>query len=96
MSSLPAGLAVYANFGFVLTEKMVNHLYHEAKTPRGIAILRADPVPSRHATIHGVIAYANRQNAYNAICMAAFMFDTIMRVHNFAERSAQDQAESDC
>lgn len=92
MNGLPAGLAVHANFGFVLTEKMVNHLYREAKTPKGIAILRADPVPSRHATIHGVIDYSSRQNAYNAICMTAFMFDTIMRVRGFAAQNAHDHS----
>ncbi|WP_145960540.1 hypothetical protein [Novosphingobium meiothermophilum] len=90
MQHLPAGLGVYADFGFALTQKMDSHLYRYVEsTPEDLAALQADPVPNRHASQHGYVTYSTAQNAYNALSMTAFMFDTILRVDGYLRRKAQ-------
>lgn len=89
MRHLPAGLGTHADFGFSLTQKMDSHLYRYVGTdPDELAALRADPIPNRHASQHGYVTYASSQNAYNALAMTAFMFEIIMRVHRYLEKSA--------
>lgn len=93
MKHLPAGLATYADFGFALTQKMDCHLYrYVGSTPEELAVMQADPVPNRHASQHGYVTYSSAQNAYNALCMTAFMFETIMRVSGYLERNAAFKA----
>lgn len=88
---LPAGLATHADFGFALTEKMDAHLYrYVGSDDDSLTVCRADPVPNRHASQHGYVIYASRQNAFNALSMSAFMFDVVMRVSRYLERSTED------
>lgn len=89
MEHLPAGLGMYADFGFALTQKMDSHLYrYVGSSPEDLAAMQSDPVPNRHASQHGYVIYSSAQNAYNALCMTAFMFETIMRVNGYLEEKA--------
>lgn len=93
MQHLPAGLGSYADFGFALTQKMDSHLYcYVGSKPEDLAAMQADPVPNRHASQHGYVTYSSAQNAYNALCMTAFMFETIMRVNGYLEKKASFKA----
>ena len=54
-------------------------LYTQVKTSRQFDAALANPIPNRHAAIHGLVAYATRQNALNAIFIADYMFAVISR-----------------
>jgi len=63
--------------GFRLFRKLEEHLYARVKTPTEIATARADPVPNRHATIHGIVVYSSMQSSLNALIMTDFVFAVV-------------------
>lgn len=69
---LPGGLASYA-----LYKRLAEHLYEEVKSPEQLERVRADPVPNRHAAIHGLVAYGSAQNSLNAIVMAEYILGLV-------------------
>jgi hypothetical protein len=60
--------------GLRLYRKFEEHLYAHVKTPDEIAHARADPVPNRHASLHGVVVYSSMQSSLNALIMTDFVF----------------------
>ena len=54
-------------------------LYTHVNTSQRFDAALANPIPNRHAAIHGLVAYAKRQNALNAIFIADYMFAVIAR-----------------
>lgn len=57
--------------------RMSGHLYEEAKTPELVAKLAGDPVPNRHAAVHGLVEYRTLQSSLNALIMTEFMFQVV-------------------
>jgi hypothetical protein len=95
MKHLPLGLSTHSDFGISLTQKMDSHLYQWVGTTENeLDRYRADPVPNRHASQHGYVIYSSQQNAFNAISMAAFMFEIIMRAHRYLLNNASKAATS--
>ena len=81
MKDIPAGVSIDDEFGFALTTKMNEHLYDRVgDDPQNIQRFRNDPIPNRHASIHALVRYNSRQNAFNTLAMACFMFQLFMRV----------------
>lgn len=72
--------------GLRLYKKLIKHLYGQVKTPEALAICDADPVPNRHAAVHGLIVYDTRQNCLNALFMADYIFQ-VMSIGRTAEAS---------
>ena len=66
-----------AILGMTLFIRLTEHLYlsfwDEAKREE----LRADPVPNRHAAIHGMIVYKSVWNALNVIFMADLAYQIV-------------------
>jgi hypothetical protein len=60
--------------GLRLYKKFEKHLYAHVKTPAEIARARVDPVPNRHACLHGVVVYSSMQASLNALIMTDFVF----------------------
>lgn len=60
--------------GLRLYRKFEEHLYAHVKTPDEIARARTDPVPNRHACLHGVVLYPSMQSSLNALIMTDFVF----------------------
>lgn len=64
-------------YSMALFTKLIDHLYASTKTPDQLAVVAADPVPNRHASLHGFLPYATRQNSVNALIMTDFIFQLV-------------------
>jgi hypothetical protein len=90
---LPAGLAMHSTFGFTLTNKMDEHLYTwVGEDEVSLSKFRDDPIPNRHASMHGYVPYSSRKNAFNTIAMAAFMFESIMQINLYLDENTSSQS----
>lgn len=69
-----------------LYSKFENHLYSRVKTVAERDRIAADPVPNRHATVHGLVVYATDQSSLNALIMAEYAHLAIVDL----ERSLAD------
>ena len=49
-----------------------------------------DPIPNRHAALHGLVIYSSMQNSLNSIFMTEFIFQVISAL----KRTARMQATS--
>ena len=63
------GEASFAQF-----EQMAHHLYKSTFTRDKLAALTNDPVPNRHAALHGLISYRTMKTSLNALIVTEFMF----------------------
>lgn len=66
-----------AFYGMNLYDRLTNHLYANVPTPEILEKLQNDPVPNRHASIHGLVVYSTMQNSLNMIIMADFFLQVI-------------------
>lgn len=71
----PKGIA-----GLRLYRKLINHLYAKTESAQQIAQARADPVPNRHAALHGVVSYTSQKSSVNMLIMADFVFGAISAI----------------
>jgi hypothetical protein len=53
-----------------------------------LAAVADDPVPNRHAALHGLLPYAAQKHSMNMLIVADFLFQVICTV----KRSAADAA----
>lgn len=65
---LPVGHAV------ALYKTLMEHLYEKISSDVDLTKMRSDPVPNRHAAIHGLVRYGTMQSSLNAIVMAEYLF----------------------
>lgn len=65
---------------FKLYRMFADHLYSQVKTPERLAEVAADPVPNRHAALHGLVVYSTRQASMNALIMAEYAHLSILAV----------------
>lgn len=63
-----------------LYRMFARHLYSNVKTPERLAEVAADPVPNRHAALHGLVVYASGQASLNALIMAEYAHLSILAV----------------
>lgn len=75
-------------FGLQLYDRLIDHLYSYASDPEKVAILAKDPVPNRHATLHGLVPYSSMQNSINALIITDFIFQVVCAL----KESAKDPA----
>jgi hypothetical protein len=78
------GGPVFAQFA-----RMAHHLYETASTPERVAELASDPVPNRHAAMHGLVTYRTMQSSLNALIMTEFMYQVIPVVKGSARELGQ-------
>ncbi|MCW4462666.1 hypothetical protein OK349_13190 [Sphingomonas sp. BT-65] len=75
IGELPLHEVVGFDFGLNLYHKLDEHLYKNiGSKPKHIRRYEKDPVPNRHASIHGLVSYATFQNSINMLIMADFMY----------------------
>ena len=77
------GVANFTRTGvvsFKLYRMFSDHLYSQVKTPERLAEVAADPVPNRHAALHGLVVYSTRQASVNALIMAEYAHLSILAV----------------
>ena len=80
MRNLASGLSGY--------EALTQTLYEHVKTEHDQTKAAANPIPNRHATIHGLVAYAAEKTSLNSIFLADFVFDVFTKI----KRSEIEQA----
>ncbi|SNT53127.1 hypothetical protein SAMN05216374_4624 [Tardiphaga sp. OK246] len=64
-------------FVIELFDRLADHLYQSIKNDDDRKRFEVDPVPNRHAAIHGLIVYSSFWNALNVIFMTDFTFQII-------------------
>lgn len=67
-------------YGMRLFRRLTNHLYSQTKTHDSLAAIAADPVPNRHAALHGFLAYDSLKSSINMLIMADFIFQVFSAV----------------
>lgn len=78
LGKLPLHVVGSADFGVNLYQRVMDHLYKNIGTsPSRIGKYANDPVPNRHASLHGLVSYSSFQNSINMLIMADFMFHVI-------------------
>lgn len=65
---------------FDLFRILDNHLYATVKTPEALMRFEGDPIPNRHAAIHGLIEYTEELHSLNTIFMADYVFFLISQL----------------
>lgn len=69
-------------YALSLYSRIVSHLYQHVDNDDDIERCKNDPVPNRHATIHGYVAYTAENHSFNAIVMAETMLSVIADLKN--------------
>ncbi|EZP68025.1 hypothetical protein BV97_05666 [Novosphingobium resinovorum] len=78
LSKLPIGNIANFEFGLTLYDRVQKHLYKNVGSkPQQIRKYESDPVPNRHASLHGLVSYKTFQNSINILIMTDFMFHCI-------------------
>lgn len=57
--------------------KLESHMYSSAKNLKLLEKIEADPVPNRHAAVHGYVSYNTHKSSVNSILIAHFMYRLI-------------------
>lgn len=93
---LPAGDVLAYDFGIQLFERLETHLYEKVgEEPEAVARFAADPVPNRHASLHGIVSYRSPQNSVNTLIMTDFVFHLVSRMKTYAEPDVSPEIHLD-
>ena len=88
---LPVSVAGRARFfGVHLCRRLSSHLYESVRDEDAWRRFAGDPVPNRHAVVHGVVEYSSMQSSLNAIFMTEFLFSTIIWLRDEHSRPTVD------
>lgn len=68
------------DFGWGLFKKLDQHFYKPIKNQDDIKRIELDPIPNRHAAIHGIASYNSMQSSLNALVIADYLFYLILKV----------------
>ena len=75
---LPASVMEPGGFlGLNLFDRLSNHVYEAASDEEARQRLARDPIPNRHAAVHGLVVYSTMQNSLNAIFITDYIFQLI-------------------
>lgn len=89
---LPAGaLSAELAAGLKMYDKLVNHLYAKVEDDAALAKATNDPVPNRHAALHGLVSYKTQQSSLNAIMMTEFALHLV----GVLKRHLREKREAD-
>lgn len=94
ISNLPAGEVLNYDYGYHLFKKMEAHLYERVgEEPDEIAKFEADPVPNRHASLHGIVSYTSAKSSLNVLIMTDFLFHMMSRVKEYIEEIEEEDGD---
>lgn len=89
----PRDTEPHGMYALTLFQKFFDHLYEHTRTPDDLAAIAADPVPNRHASLHGLLSYETARCSMNAIIMVDFIFQVICAVKRYqAEAKLEEGA----
>jgi hypothetical protein len=79
-------------FGLALFTRLTEHLYvHIGDSKTKLARMALDPVPNRHAAIHGLVVYSSFKNSLNTLFMTDYIFQVIDALKRNAAKAESDQ-----
>ena len=76
--------------GLNLFRRLSEHLYEHVGDEDSRRRFAQDPVPNRHAAVHGLVVYSTMQNSLNAVFMADFIFQVISLLKGLASAQAAE------
>lgn len=88
---LPAGVILGHVAPIDLFTVLDEHLYDRVKTPEAVERFRNDPIPNRHAAIHGLIHYASAQNSLNMLILADYIFFLLSQLSRYRAELAEPE-----
>lgn len=72
LTRLPFGYVLQKQHDMPLYLKLRDHLYNRVAETNRLAVA-GDPVPNRHAAMHGLVPYNSAQNSINALIMTDYI-----------------------
>lgn len=86
----PAEMASTGITGLRLYYKLAGHLYAHVKNPAELAKMASDPVPNRHASLHGYVSYRSIKSSLNALVVADYLLQAISTLKRLAAEGRLD------
>ncbi|GLV25639.1 hypothetical protein [Sphingobium sp. TomTYG45] len=78
-------------YSLSLFQRMSDHLYEKVGEDNfAIRKYEGDPVPNRHAAMHGLVIYKTFNNSINTLIMTEFMFMVINSLKSHINKHQQD------
>jgi hypothetical protein len=85
----PREMASSGMMGIRFYSKLVEHLYAHLKDEEALHKVMLDPVPNRHATVHGYASYKSLQTSVNSLILTDFIFRAISTIKELAIKNPQ-------
>ena len=85
IKNVPAGYVLSHVAPFDMFRVLDEHLYESVKSQEALEKFQVDPIPNRHAAIHGLIEYTDVLHSLNAIIIADYVFLMISQITKYAE-----------
>lgn len=85
----PAELSSTGVTGLRFYKVLTEHLYQPLKDTARVAGAVADPIPNRHAVVHGLVSYTSAQSSINAILVADYLLQAISTIKRLAREDAE-------
>jgi hypothetical protein len=89
----PAEMSSTGVTGLRFYGKLTQHLYQPVRDEDRVAAAAADPVPNRHAAIHGIVPYTSAKSSLNAVFVADYLLQAISTIRGLAEEEAGEGAD---
>ena len=67
----------HGGFTFSGMKKITEHLYHQMWEDKPYPDADIDPVPNRHAALHGFVVYKSPQSSFNMLVMGELAFGVV-------------------
>ncbi|MGA7973578.1 MAG: hypothetical protein WCA36_12300 [Pseudolabrys sp.] len=77
-------------FGLELFNRLSSHLYVPVRDEEQRQQIALDPVPNRHAALHGLVVYRSFKNSLNTI----FMMDYVLQIVNAVKRRKNESVST--
>ncbi|TIO75648.1 MAG: hypothetical protein E5X74_19485 [Mesorhizobium sp.] len=92
-AQMPAGYVVPSGTEWRLFKKLTDHMYLRVDDENRVSFA-SDPVPNRHAALHGLVAYSTLQSSVNALIMADYALQIITSIKMLQRLSGQERVSS--
>jgi hypothetical protein len=90
VGQLPLRHVMNEDYGHALYSKLKEHLYQRVHTSAEIENAAKDPVPNRHASLHGILTYTTMQNSLNALIMTDYVFHLMRQIKVLSAETDDD------
>lgn len=80
----PAEMSSTGVMGLRFYKKLTEHLYLHLKDAERVAVAEADPVPNRHAAVHGIVSYTSGKSSLNAVLVADYLLQAVSTIKRLA------------